>query len=96
LIHTALLEAALEVRDIGINFPGAPIAALVEREGLSADPTAHGLRIEATGGGNLPEGLPLGKAGLDLRIAVHPGGMPGALFLLEPRGTSIAGQGPEG
>src|SRR5215475_6090536 len=39
-------------------------------------------------------GLPLGKAGLDLRITVRPSGVPGTLLLLEPRGTPIAGQGP--
>src|SRR5262245_10222912 len=58
LIRTALCEAALEVRDIRIDFPGATIAALVEREGLGPDPAADGLGIEATRHSNLAEGLP--------------------------------------
>ena len=94
LIRTALREAGLEVGDIGIDFPGATIATLVEREGLGPDPAADGLRIEATGCSNLAEGLALGKAGLDLLIAVRPGGVPGTLLLLEPWRTPIAGQGP--
>ena len=94
LIRTALCEAALEVRDIRIDFPDAPIAAVVEREGFGPDPTTDGLGIEATRRSNLAQGLPLGKAGLDLLIAVRPGGVPRTLLLLEPRGTPIAGQGP--
>ena len=72
LIRTALRKAGLEVRDIGIDFPGATIAALVERESLGPDPTADGLPIEPTRCSNLAERLALGKAGLDLRIAVLP------------------------
>jgi hypothetical protein len=94
LMRTALCEAALEVRDRRIDFPGATIAALVERESLGPDPAADGLGIEATRRSNLAEGLPLGKAGLDLLITVRPSGVPGTLLLLEPRGTPMrAGAG---
>src|SRR4029453_17391234 len=94
LIRAALREAGLEVRDKRIDFPGATIAALVEREGLGPDPAADGLGIEATRGSNLAQGLPLGKAPLDLLIAVRPCGVPRMLLLLEPRGTPIAGHRP--
>ena len=94
MIRTALRQAGLEVGDIRIDFPGPTIATLVEREGLAPDPAADGLGIEATGRSNLAEGLALGKAALDLLIAVHPGRVPGALLLLEPWRTPIPGQGP--
>jgi hypothetical protein len=95
LIRTALRETGLEVWDIGIDFAGATIAALIAREGLGPDPAADRLGIEATCGSNLAEGLALGKADLHLLIALRPGGVPGTLLLLEPRGTPIARQGPE-
>jgi hypothetical protein len=96
LIRTALREAGLEIRDRRIEFSGATRAALVEWESLGPDPAADGLGIEATRCSTLAEGLALGKAGLHLRIAVRPGGVPGTLLLLEPRGTPRAGQGPKG
>jgi len=63
LIRTALRETGLEVWDIGIDFAGSTIAALIAREGLGPDPAADSLGIEATCGSNLAEGLALGKAG---------------------------------
>jgi len=94
LIRATLRQASLEVRDKWIDFPGASIAALVEREGLGLGPGTDSLCIEATRGSNLAKGLTLGKARLDLRIAMRPCGVPRTLFLLEPRGTPIAGQRP--
>ena len=84
LIRAAHCEARAEVGDIRIAFPGPPIATLIEREGLGPYPGAHRLGVEATRCSNLTERLALGKAGLDLLIAVHPCGVPGILLLLEP------------
>ena len=94
LLRTARCEAALEVGEIRLDFPGATIAALVEREGLRPDPAADGLGSEAPRRSNLAEGLPLGNAGRALRLTVRPSGVPGTLRLLEPRGTPRARQGP--
>jgi hypothetical protein len=92
LICTALRKAPLEIRDRGIDLRAPPIAPLIEWKTLAPHPSADCLDIKATGGGNLAEGLPLGKTRLDLLIAVQTCDVPGLLLLLEPRGASIAGQ----
>jgi hypothetical protein len=94
LIRTALRQTGLEVGGIRIDLPDAPVAPLIERERLAPDPDADRLGIETTGRGYLAEGLALSKAHFNLLIAVHPGRMPSALLLLEPRGTPVPGQGP--
>ena len=96
MVRTALRKARAEVRDVGIDLRSPTIAPLIEWEAFAPHPAADRLGIEALGGSNLAEGLPLGKAGLDLLVAVHPGSVAGLLLLLEPRGPPIPGQRPEG
>jgi hypothetical protein len=91
LIRTTLRQACAEVRDIRINVPSPPIAALIEWEALAPHPAADRLGIEATGGSHLAEGLALGKADFDLLIAVQTCRVAGLLLLLEPSGPPIAG-----
>ena len=88
-MRTVLRKTPPERRDVGIDLRGPPIAPLIEWEALAPHPDADRLGIEATGSSNLAEGLALGKVGLDLLLAVHPGCMPGLLLLLEPWGAPI-------
>ena len=94
MVRTALREARAEVRDIRSNLCGPTIAPLLGRERLAPDPDTDRLGIQATRGCNLAERVALGKACLDLLIAVQTGRVAGLLLLLESSGPPIAGERP--
>jgi len=93
-MRAALCQARAEGRDRRINFRGPTIARLLGQERLAPDPGTDRRGIQATGGSTLAERMALGKARLDLRIAMQTGRVAGLLRPLEPRGPPLAGERP--